>query len=1019
VRTVVAPDLESTRDALADDIAALRRKDPLTPILVVAPSDLAREETRRFLARRLCGTLGVLTLSLGEWVRELAKPEIERRGGKLLSEPAFDRLVARVIELELAAGKDKRSARYGSLVGAADTPGLTALLRATSEDLLEAGFEPQHLAQIRDAAHDPLRAELARFFDALCTELRGRAFYDRRLQERLATEVLADCSAAGTTLPVTYFYGFHDLTALQRSLVAAAARSGPISLFVPGGPGAGEAAAAPLLQWVQENGSAFEVLRGDASSLLTLAEPLFDPPHLVDPGPEALEMRTYANESAEVRGIARRIRRDVRCKGRRFCDFLVVVPAGGPSPLLFRRIFERAAVPLTDRAGVPAAKCLRGRRALALARVLAASEEERIVEALSFLAATRPEADRSDERATRARCDVAGADFASAPNWGSAARLFHEQHEAVFAEPVPAFVEECLLALEAVLDPITFSPGGFVRSLAGALQRLRETAEPAGEEDEGSVLLLRIDQARGIVRPVVFYAGLTEGAYLRTPREDPLLPDYLREGLNEHHERFGRYLPLKGESGPEGVLLARFAFACANERALLSWSRRQRTGGELRNPSGLLLDVAAVRAGQSLAPDSPEFLAQAPLPDPRESQRDPVDRTDLELSLLLGERPPREKELARLLADPRGRFLPLALRAAEERWQSGRLGGHDAVLQCDEAKHAVRRRLAKDSPAWSPTALETILDCPFAFLVRQVLGLEPAREEQDDLEPLERGSIFHAIVEEVYRELAARGELPLTEEILPGALSHLAECVKRWRVRADGERPAQRLQRRATLALLHDDIALLLAREACQPETAKDKPIHFELRFGPNAAGEGPVCDLAEHGAVPLRGTIDRIDLEPDGRIKVIEYKTGARRARAGKITAGTGVKPSVYLQLPLYLDAAATLLRRRPDRAIFYHATAEHGFREVPFTAGDLERARPAIRRLMRRAVACAQGGWFPSLPGAACCRADLESACGPSAAARFRRKQEDPDVLEHFALLRSADASGQDETGKEGDDA
>jgi hypothetical protein len=1010
VRTVVAPDLETARDALAEEIAALRDREPLSPILVVAPSDLAREETRRFLARRLGGTLGVRELSLGEWVRELAEPEIEGRGGALLSEPAFDRLVARAIELELAPGAGGREARSRPLLRASDTPGLASLLRASVEDLLEAGFEPQHLAPLRSPERDPVRTDLVRFFETFWEELQHRDFYDRRRQERVAAAVLAERASADAPQPRTLLFGFHDLTALQRSLVAAAARGGGVSLFVPGGPGAGEAAATPLLDWARDNAATFEVLPSHSPALLTLAETLFDPPHLEDPGPGVLELHTYPNESAEVRGIARRIRREVQREGRRFCDILVVVPAAGPSPLLFRRIFERAAIPLTDRAGIPAARCMKGRRALALARALAAPRDEREREAVRFLAAENAQNASEGEPARRTERAGHFVDFARAGSWEAAADFYREQHERVFAEPVPSFVEECLTALATVLDPTAFSPARFLRSLASALQRLRETVAPGTGSGEGSVLLLRVDQARGIVRPLVFYAGLAEGAYLRTAREDPLLPDLVREGLNAHHQRLGRYLPLKGEAGPESALLARFAFACAGERALLSWSRRQRTGGELRNASGLLLDVAAERAGRSLAPDSPEFLAQAPPPDPRESRRDPVDRTDLELSLLLGERPPAEKELARLLRDPPGRFLPLALRAAEERWRSGRLGGHDAVLQRDETKRAVQRRLARSGPAWSPTALETILNCPFTFLVRHVLELEPPRDEEEDLEPAERGRIFHAVLEELYRELAARGELPIHEGNLPVALSVLGGCMGRWRSRTTAERPQQRLQRRATLAQLHDDIAVLLAREAFLSPAEKAVPIRFELGFGPTEAGEGPVFDLGEDGAVPLRGVIDRIDLAPDGRLHVIEYKTGARRARSGKVTAGAGNRPTVHLQLPLYLEAAATLLNRPPGRAVFSHATAEHGFREIPFTAEDLERARPGVGRLLRRALHCAREGWFPPLPGEACCQAKLELACGAAAAARLRRKLDDPEIIEHFAVLRSADAPGGD---------
>jgi hypothetical protein len=249
--------------------------------------------------------------------------------------------------------------------------------------------------------------------------------------------------------------------------------------------------------------------------------------------------------------------------------------------------------------------------------------------------------------------------------------------------------------------------------------------------------------------------------------------------------------------------------------------------------------------------------------------------------------------------------------------------------------------------------------------------------------------------------------LPLSEQQLPLALSLLAESVGRQRARLLGERPGQRLQRGSTLSLLHDDVALLLAREAFRPRVGRARPIRFEFRFGPSGTGEspGPSFPLAQGAAVPLRGAIDRIDLTAEDRLEVIEYKTGAKRTRSGRITTVTANHPIVHLQSPLYLETAAQMLGHLPERAVLYHATAEHGFAEIEFTAGDLERARPGIDRLLRRALDCAHRGWFPSLPGPTCCQADIALACGAALTARFRRKQEDPEVLEHLALLRAAD--------------
>jgi ATP-dependent helicase/DNAse subunit B len=325
------------------------------------------------------------------------------------------------------------------------------------------------------------------------------------------------------------------------------------------------------------------------------------------------------------------------------------------------------------------------------------------------------------------------------------------------------------------------------------------------------------------------------------------------------------------------------------------------------------------------------------------------------------------------------------------------------VLQDPRSIEAAWSRIDPARRAPSPTALETLANCPFAFLVERVLDLGREPEPEDDWAPIERGRVFHEIVESVYRKLRASGRLPLDAATLEGALAVLDAEISRWRELVEREPPARRALRRATLAALRDDVAAVLARDAHRGAGERGVPTWFELPFG--MPGECPSFALGGGARLPIRGKADRVDLRPDGSIEIVDFKTGAPRVQTGRVTSADGEKTSVHLQLPLYLDAVSSILGRRGARALFYHATADAAFEEVSFAAQDLDVRREPLGRLLAGALASARRGWFPCTPGDACCRRQLARACGPGVATRFRRKRSDPEVVEHLARLAACD--------------
>lgn len=1021
MRAVTAPDFESLRTILAREVASHRVPGALPALTIVAPSERASRTLRLDLAERLGGTLAIRVVSWPRWLDERTLPHIHANRGVLLSEAGFDQLVARVLD-EQAAGVD---VRRDPLLRIAGTPGLARSVAATFRDFLEAGFTPEDFDRA-DAQRDPLRPPLFRLFRSFRDALVHERLWDRRRREALAAELvgaeLVGGEADGTEAedapppPATdaaeriFLFGFHDLTPLQRRFLDAMNRRGTsLTLLVPGPSGSdgsepGESAAAPLLEWLAERGTDLEVTDRTDRPNVTITDGLFAVAALQDPG-DALELGTYPNEAAEVRGIAGRILEEVS-RGRRPDDFLITVAPGGPSPEVFRRIFARAGLPLEDRIGVAGHRTAAGRRALMLARALTSPDEDEQA-GLAFL----PEVE-SEEAGTEAGAGDRAAAGASAP-WQScidpfvasrtaseAASRFRELYTARFEEAPRPEIEEALSAIETVHGARPLSAREFTGAFAGALSAGRSR----GTADGPAVLLVSVSAARFERRPVVFHANRVEGSMRPSAHADPLLSDRARRHLNDRHEHAGRRLAVREDQHEEHLLLARFAFETATERTVLSWSERARTGSEIRNPAGLLLELANRRAGRPLEAGTAAFADVAPYPDPERARRRPVDPTDLDLALLGSGVPPSESDLTRVLEEPRARHLTEALRAAERRWTDPRLTSHDGVLSDERAIRRVERMLKNRS--WSPTALESLANCPFAYLLR-LLKLDDERAIEDDFDPMERGRIFHEWIERIYSRLVHEKELPLNAARLPRALSWLEEHLQGQQRALIGQPVRRRLQRQATLRSLRDDVAILLARESELPEDERPTPVRIEMGFGRDGEDEpGATLRVAGGERIGLRGKIDRVDRRADGRMEVIDYKTGMPRAKSGALRFSVNGKEEVRLQLPIYLEAARSALGVEPARAYYSFATTDHDFQQIEFTAGDLEGTRPELETLLAHLLDRARHGWFPCTPGQACCRPSVSAACGPGVVSRFHRKAADADLSHHLDVVRGRSA-------------
>ena len=197
---------------------------------------------------------------------------------------------------------------------------------------------------------------------------------------------------------------------------------------------------------------------------------------------------------------------------------------------------------------------------------------------------------------------------------------------------------------------------------------------------------------------------------------------------------------------------------------------------------------------------------------------------------------------------------------------------------------------------FSASKLETYRNCPFKFLVTYVWRQQPAEAAGEDLDPMQRGSLLHRVLECFVQNHLEERLQASRYEVLQQELDAIFD--KTWRELAekgllypgDFWQHDKELQR----VLLHR----WLQGEISYSEAGELRPVFTELEFGRNGAGEMAV--EVNGRTIYLNGKIDRID-RAGSKYFVTDYKSGD--APKSNAFADTD------LQLPLYLLAAERLL--------------------------------------------------------------------------------------------------------------
>ena len=265
-------------------------------------------------------------------------------------------------------------------------------------------------------------------------------------------------------------------------------------------------------------------------------------------------------------------------------------------------------------------------------------------------------------------------------------------------------------------------------------------------------------------------------------------------------------------------------------------------------------------------------------------------------------------------------------RSVVDRWARGepRWSVNDGLIRVSPDTRAMLGTQRLTARPYSLSALQRFSACPYQFLLAAVYRLQPLEQPEplQRIDPLTRGSLFHAIQARFFRELDERAALPVTvanfdearrvldvvtDAVAQEAYDELAPAVDRVWI--------------DEVASIRRDLHGWLRYVARDGE--EWRPKHFEFAFGSVPGERDPASvrdEVTVEGGFRLRGAVDLIEERAiPATLRVTDHKTGRRPDRIDKVVVGGGS----VLQPVLYGIAVEAALGRPVSQGRLFYCTA------------------------------------------------------------------------------------------------
>lgn len=813
------------------------------------------------------------------------------------SAAAARELLGSVTRRQLAAGTASATAYFAPLGATAALP----LLWAAVEELLAESVSAERFAAAAAQTGDPQLAALAAIYDAYHAALRS---WGRLPPAELPAAAAAAAGDAPELPNLVIVDGFRHFSGGELRLLGALARGRALLLAFD--PDADERAR-----------HSYERLRE-----------LFPDAAIEDAGAGASRLRARrrvaADREAQLRAMARAIKRRLTGdRSLRPSDCGVTFRRLGPVLGLARQVFAEYDLPLDPVAGEPLANrplgvwirrllrlpaegwrlgdliavlgsgfTNRARWALddwAVGRIARHGREHRLWagrDSLDRLAAALRPLDQAEQALPGMEARGLGAALAHlygllepppAPPGEHARRvkaaLFGRQpliRPAVCAEPgLVAEIDAVRGHLDDVAvtdDALREGPAPFAAFVDRLLERL--AAPAAILREAGGVLLAPMKALSGLRLAYLEAGGLVEGEF-PTPRSEPIL---LSRQARRDLAAAGLALPPPPDGSDDELWRSVLTRADAG---LTAWRTRLDERGR-QVAASIYFDEIDGAAGADATEAGGGPVTEAAVPEPA----DAASARELAIACAAAW---RSGSRASPQPSPAWRVVRLAAQVEQRRRSFTGAGEFEGRVAVD-----LRPDLTDGGAVWSASRLESYRTCAFRFFGQYALNLYELDEELDAADPLIRGTVMHAMLEDALADLSA-ARRPLTPETVDAAVDRLrTRGAAIWR-----RAPAEHGFGRAGVWELECEPALERLEALLRGEAKRSAEYGVTALAGTERE---VTATLPTQPPMALRARLDRLDGAP-GLAVVVDYKSRS----IGRKDLDSGLR----LQLPLYVHAA------------------------------------------------------------------------------------------------------------------
>ncbi|MGM0930084.1 MAG: PD-(D/E)XK nuclease family protein [Actinomycetota bacterium] len=366
----------------------------------------------------------------------------------------------------------------------------------------------------------------------------------------------------------------------------------------------------------------------------------------------------------------------------------------------------------------------------------------------------------------------------------------------------------------------------------------------------------------------VYIVGAAEGLAPARVREDPLLPDAVREQLSP-------ILPTVEDRAAAQKEQFLALLAAGTERVITS-------------PRGNLRGGGAYQLSRWITADAPDGWRPTPLPSHAYGVATgaPTARGLVPTA--------QEWRLRRCLESDAGPsvladdpVLPGSLEVRRHR--------RDGVFSRFNGNLSGRTGLVDLDKAISPTRLEDWVLSPLAYFLRRILKVDLFEDVtlEVQISSMQKGNLLHAVLEDFVRGATDGGHAPSSTRLMELADAAFGrEANPAW---------LGYLWERDMTTMRQDLRAVFTADQ--ERRSAGWRYEAAEAGFGPEEQGHAyppAELELPDGSTARFLGKVDRIDRHASGRVKVIDYKSG-KKDKYKALAAENPTAGGTRFQLPVY----------------------------------------------------------------------------------------------------------------------